>query len=740
MQQAAPAAVKKALTVDDVTAWKNISTTVLSKDGAWFAYRVAPQEGDAELVVRNIGSGKETRYPLGEVGAPAGGGGGQVFGGGSLQFSDDSKWIAFTTNPSRTEAQRLRRQRRPVQSSVTVVNLATGDRKEYPNIRRFAFNGDSSSHVALHRAPAQPAGGGGGAAAATGGGRGRGAAPGGAEGGSDNRPRGTDLILRELAGGAELNVGNVSDFAFTRDGKLLANVIDATDKIGNGVQLRNMMTGTVVSLDTDAANYERLTWTEKGDGLTVLKGKEDRAYTDKMYSIVGFTGFGAGEPKKTVFDPSKDKSFPEGFAISGNRAATWNEQMDAFVFGIAEPRKKTTPAGPQAAGGPAEGDETPRPGGDGANDNNDADEKVDLVLWHWKDSRLQSQQQVQENADRNFSYLSMYYVGPQKFVRLADDEMRNVSLAPKHKFAIGTDDREYELMGNLDGRRYRDVYVVNPSTGERKLALKRARWYNGPSPDGASFLYFEDGNFFVYDMASGKSKNITMGVPASFIDSEDDHNIVKPPTSSMGWVKGGKAVLLSDNWDIWQVPVDGGQAINLTVNGRKEQIRYQQRLPLEPPEDRDEGIDMSQPQYFRVYGEWTKKAGIGRLDPGKPGLTNVLWGDAAYTRLTKAEKADVMVYTKETALEPGDYYATATATSARAAKTCGRRYARFSARPGTTTTCRSRRSCGTWVPWTSSRRRQRIRSRTSATSAAGRTSTSMRATRSRTNTSSRWAR
>ncbi|HJR60112.1 MAG TPA: prolyl oligopeptidase family serine peptidase, partial [Vicinamibacterales bacterium] len=473
----------------------------------------------------------------------------------------------------------------------------------------------------------------------------------------DNRPKGTDLIIRELAGGAELNVGNVSEFAFTRDGKLLATVIDATDKIGNGVQLRNMMTGTVTSLDTDAANYERLSWTEKGDGLTVLKGKEDRAYTDKMYSIVGFTGFGGGDPKKTVFDPSKDKTFPEGFAISGNRAATWNEKMDAFVFGIREPRKRDTPAGPQGMTPAAEGAEPPAaPAGPAPN--TDADEKVDLVLWHWKDPRLQSQQQVQENADRTFSYLSMYHVGPQKFVRLADEELRTVTLAPKDKFAIGLDEREYQLMGNLDGRRYRDVYVVNPATGARKLALKRARWYNGPSPDGESFLYYEDGHFFVHNMATGQSKNITIGVPASFINTEDDHNVVKPPTSTMGWVKGSKAVLINDNWDIWQVPVDGGAAVNLTVNGRKDQIRHQQRFPMEPPEDRDEGIDMSRPQYFRVYGEWTKKAGIGRLNPGKPGLTNVLWGDASFSRLMKAEKADVVLYTKETPLEPADYYAT----------------------------------------------------------------------------------
>ena len=662
MEQAAvPAAAKKTLGVDDVVAWKSISTTVLSNDGQWFAYRVAPQEGDAELVVRNIQTGKETKFPLGEVGAPAGRGGGAgaaVAGGASLQFSDDSKWIAFTKGPSRTEAQRLRRQRRPVQTSVTVVNLATGAKKDDPNIRRFSFAGEASTHIALHRAPAQPAGGGGGAAAPAAGGRGRAGGPAGSQD-ADSRPRGTDLIIRELAGGAELNVGNVSEFAFDRGGKFLASVIDATDKIGNGVQLRNMMTGTVTSLDTDTANYERLSWTDKGEGLTVLKGKEDRAYTDKLYSVVGFTGFNSGEPKKTVYDPSKDKSFPEGFAIAGTRAATWNEKMDAFVFGIREPRKRTTPAGREGTTTPAEGEDTPeRPERPAATPADDEEEKVDLVLWHWKDSRLQSQQEVQESNDRNFSYLSIYHVGPQKFVRLADDEMRNVTLAPKHKFAIGTDDREYELMGNLDGRRYRDVYVVNPSTGERRLALKRARWYNGPSPDGESFLYYEDGHFFVHNMATGQSKNITMSVPASFVDTEDDHNVVKPPTSVMGWVKGSKAVLISDNWDIWQVPVDGGAAVNLTANGRKDQIRYQQRFAMETPEEREEGIDLSKPQYFRVYGEWTKKGGVARLEPGKSGLTNVLWGDAGYSRLMKAEKADVVLYTRETALEPPDYYAT----------------------------------------------------------------------------------
>ena len=107
-QAAAPAAAKKSVQIEDVVAWKSIGTTLISNNGEWFAYRVAPQEGDAELTIRNVASGKETKFPLGEVGAP-GGGGGPAAAGAAIQFSDDSKWIAFSTTPSKAEATRMRR-------------------------------------------------------------------------------------------------------------------------------------------------------------------------------------------------------------------------------------------------------------------------------------------------------------------------------------------------------------------------------------------------------------------------------------------------------------------------------------------------------------------------------------------------------------------------------------------------------------------------------------------------------
>src|SRR4051794_23677874 len=655
MQQAP----RRAIEVEDVIAWKSIGSTVLSSDGQWFGYRLAPQEGDAEVVLKRVRADKELRFPIG--GQPRGEGGGGGGRGGaaagpgtaSLAFSEDGKWAAFTTYPTHAAALRLKRQRRPIQSSVTLVNLATEEKKEYPKIRRFTFSGESSDWIALHRyGPDAPGGGAAAAAAPAGRGGGRGgAAAAGGEGAASERARGTDLILRDLSNGAELNVGNVSEFSFRKDGRLLALAIDAADKAGNGLQIRNMATGVVTPADSAAASYERLTWSEKGDALAVLRGTDSRGFRDKFYAVVGVTGVDSAAPKTVVFDPAADPSVPKGFSISPNRAPLWTDDLQAILFGLYEPRPREAGAAadPDAA---AEG-ATPPPA-----DNANADDKVDLVLWHYKDPRLQTQQEVQEARDRAFNYVAEYRVQPKKFIRLGDDTMRNVTVSARQsRWGFGSDDREYELMGSLDGRRHEDVFLIDLETGARKMIVPHLRYFSGASPDGNAILYYADGDYHVFTFATGKDRNITQGLPISFVDVEDDHNNVKPPIDAVGWTSDSKSVLLSDAWDIWKVPVEAGSAVNLTVNGRKDAIRYQQRYALEPLDERDEGIDLSKPQYFHAYGEWTKKGGIARVDPGHAGVTMLGWADASYPQMLKAKNADVLIYSRGTSLEANDYYA-----------------------------------------------------------------------------------
>ncbi|MEE3274456.1 MAG: prolyl oligopeptidase family serine peptidase, partial [Acidobacteriota bacterium] len=213
----------------------------------------------------------------------------------------------------------------------------------------------------------------------------------------------------------------------------------------------------------------------------------------------------------------------------------------------------------------------------------------------------------------------------------------------------------YSLMGNLNGQRFQDIHVIDVDTGDRTMALEQVRWYNGISPDGTHLLYYEDGNYHTYELSTGNNYNITENVDTSFINTQDDHNVVDPPIRPIGWVSSGEHVLLYDNWDIWKVGVHGDKGINLTVNGKENQIRYNRRLRIDPDE---EGIDLAVDQYLAPYGEWTKKSGIGRIAANSTGVDMLLWDDVAYAGLMKAENADMFAYTRADHDSYPDYYVT----------------------------------------------------------------------------------
>ena len=264
-------------------------------------------------------------------------------------------------------------------------------------------------------------------------------------------------------------------------------------------------------------------------------------------------------------------------SISPNRDPLWTDDLEAILFGLYEPRHKdgvddTTDGAADADGAPAAADASRTA------DAPSSDDKVDLVLWHYKDPRLQTQQEVQEARDRAYNYVAEYRVQAKKFIRLADDSMRNVTLNPRQsRWGFGSDDREYELMGSLDGRRHEDMFVIDLTTGARKMAIPHVRYFSGPSPDGSKLLYYENGDYHVFSLATGQDKNITQGLPVSFVDVEDDHNNVKPPVGAIGWASDSKTVLLTDAWDIWQV------SSRRRAGGEPHRQRQEGRDPLPAP-------------------------------------------------------------------------------------------------------------------------------------------------------------
>jgi dipeptidyl aminopeptidase/acylaminoacyl peptidase len=606
----------------DVAGWKYIpgGSATLSSNGEWFAYWYSPGKGNSELVLQSTVDDTRKSFDIGQV--PGGSGSPDA-----IAFSNDSRFVAFMVYPEK-EDKSGPGQGNGASAGLTLYNLAGGDENTFENVRNFSFSGQNPEWLAIHLTTPKP---------------------------SEDKDagKGTDLLLVELSTGNRLTFGNVSDYGFDKKGRWLAWLTDTWGKAGNGLQLREMETGRVISPDNDKAEYRYLSWTKNGDGLAVLRGTKDETRDNKVYTVIGLKGFDKPYPARTVYTPCDDPEFPAGMSISPNRRPEWSDNLITLFFGIHENKTK--------APGQVSPDETADDDTAGSDTTGTAEkpavslEKPDLVLWHWQDSRLQSVQRSRESSDKNFTYLSLFNTKDRKFIRLADEDVRTVNAAPRQKYALGLSNSRYELSGGLSGENFADVYIIDLSTGERTPALERHRMMGGlsASPDGEHFVYFSEGNYYSLNFATAIATPLTENIPSSFVDEENDRNVPFPPTPLLGWTNDSKAILVRDNWNIWKIARDGRKSENLTGDGKRNGKRYQFRFPLDPDE---EGIDLGQPLFIRVFDEGTKQSGISRIDSGRKGIRAILHDDALFGNLQKARDNDTYVFTRETVTSPPDYF------------------------------------------------------------------------------------
>ena len=336
------------------------------------------------------------------------------------------------------------------------MKLDDGSRTEFDNAQTISFSGENPKCFVVQKP--RPAG-----------------RPSGDSGWS-----GTDLLVHDLSSGHHINIGNVKSFSFNKAGNLLALVIDAEGKSGNGVQLFHVNESRITTLVQGKATYGSLSWTREGDALCLLKTVKDKKYENAINHVIAFTNVGGSGQKEYVIDPVKVAAIPEDMTISPNRSPSWDDDRSMVLFGIHELKAKEAPKKPDPTAKP-----TP-PSNPG--------EVADLVVWHWQDKQMQSMQQKREAITKRRFHLCVHHVADQKTFRLGDDEIPTVSVSRPYKFAIGSDNRKYERMGNLDGRRYRDIYSINMKTGKRKLLLEKARYALGVGPSGIHYLYYDDGN------------------------------------------------------------------------------------------------------------------------------------------------------------------------------------------------------------------------------------------------------
>jgi fermentation-respiration switch protein FrsA (DUF1100 family) len=635
----------------DVATWKSMPNSgfKLSPDGQWMAYVLTGIETDGELILQKVADPSSKKsFQIGNTSFA------------SFEFSDNSQWLAFKEFPKFSEKQSNEKAKgKPLKEKLHLIQLASGDKKTFEGISGFNFTGEAATHLLLTLPK---------------------------EGSGD--AKGSDLLIHHLATGKSQNLGNIREHAVNKAGTHLAYAVDAANSQGNGLYLLTLASNSVSVLDSDDAGYQSINWTEKGDAFAALKFKKDKKYTQEKGAVLGIKNLSS--PQITLYEPAKDStSFDSRYTISPNRRPLWSDDLTRLFYGIhplvlaekVSPKKEinqdSVKQSEVANLEKIKADSTIKSVSDlqkaiaklntGASPEKKSSDakKPEMTIWHWNDERLQSRQQVMEGMDKNYSFWAMYDVAGKKHAPLQDSTLLELNLLPNQHYALGADQQAYELDNNLNGQTYDDYYIVDLKSGAKTLLFEKfyqPSFASMPraSTDGKKLLYGKDGHFHVYDIATKTHSNLTEKLPVSFVDVEDDHNVVKPLYNSLGWSSDSRYVLIRDGWDIWQIPLSAKETpLNLTQNGKAQKIRYQYRVSLDSEE---KGIDLTKTLYLRIYGERTKKSGYATLAPAKAGLTagaKVLrWEDANIQGLSKAKKAAVLTFTRENANQPTQVFLT----------------------------------------------------------------------------------
>jgi dipeptidyl aminopeptidase/acylaminoacyl peptidase len=602
------------------TKWETPAAGDLSPDGKWAAYEVRRVNGNNELRYRSLPSGAEQVVPRATT----------------PQFTRDSRFLVYVIAPDtggvggrggragggRGGAPAAGAATEGARNKVSIVSLAAGagdaNTVAFDDVQSFALS-RNGSHVALRRY--RPAG----------------------------ATRGADLVVRDLARGTQVTFGNVSEFAWSDEGSLLAMTLDVEGRTGNGVQVLDAATGALRPLDARDNDYTGLAWRAKSADLALYRSRTDTMFVDTSYTVLAWKNLSAGGSAQTMrqYDFSGDAAFPKDMRVASYRGLQWSQDGGTLIFGIG-PRE----ARPANAGR----------GGTGA---------ARVQVWHWKDLRQFHQQEVNANQDRTRTLPVAWNVTRPNVVRLSDDPYEGMQFSEERTVMLATDQVPY-TKEVISGRSYRDVYHVDAATGRRTQVIAHQIGATAMVPSGKQIMYAQKSHWWVHDAATAKKVNLTEKLKVSFADMEDDHPTPEKGMYGLaGFTPDEKSAILYDRFDIWRVSLDGSSSERLT-RGREDSTVYRVVAP-----DAEGGggrggfggggaqpVDLSGTVTLSMTGEFSKKSGYARLAGGK--VEQLVWRDKAIGQLRKAKDADTYMFLEQSFTDSPDYFVAPAASLASA--------------------------------------------------------------------------
>lgn len=620
-------AAKRPLNHDDFDSWQSARVEAISDNGAWSAFSVLPQEGDAILTLRDNRRGRTIEIPRGS----------------QPSFSADGKWAVALIKPLFADTRKAKIDKKKdfdlPQDSLAIIDLTTMKVEKIPHVIGYKLPEKGGSFVAyqscdtLHIKPAD----------------------------LKDKEAGKPLMIRSLTSPVMKMVKWVKDYGFSKDGGRLALNLKKPEKDSvatDGVAVVNLPDTSMILIDRDKKFYTLPVFNETGTALayTATMDTLDSGTKRMMLYYSDLTSMAPGKSPKVeeydflFFTGEKPVNLALPHASDPETQEKLEKQYHDYM---------TSARGEELRINQYQRPEFSRNGRFltigvapviAPDDTTLVDfEKADLDIWRWDAPYTIPQEKGNLESMRKHSMpVVMDLKNGRGYRLLTKNELVKVepSFRGDAEWALLHDPTERMVEGQWNYFAPEDLSLVNVVTGEVKPIGRYDKENSALSPDGRFVVMYDERTFYAYDSATGEIINISEKIPYPVWEEDDDHPMPKQAYGIGGWGDGDNRVLLYDRHDIWSVDMTGkSDPVCLTAgDGRKRNVRYRyHRLnPDEKTLKRGELMVLDMFDYGdKRYGFATMPYGVASVAP-KVSVLDGYW----YGQLRKAKDADVYMWQK----------------------------------------------------------------------------------------------
>src|SRR5262249_22454606 len=153
----------------DYDSWRSITTSQVSRDGKFVAYPYMPEDGDGEIIVRNIATGVDWHAPRGyRPPVPPPDDPAVSFAEFQAEqnrlvrpvFTADSRFVVFTTEPTTAEVSKAKKEKKKPEdmpkNGLSIMDLSNGTVTRIERVKSFRVPEDGAGFIAYLMEAAKP--------------------------------------------------------------------------------------------------------------------------------------------------------------------------------------------------------------------------------------------------------------------------------------------------------------------------------------------------------------------------------------------------------------------------------------------------------------------------------------------------------------------------------------------------------------------------------------------------------